>query len=101
MRIHYVNRYPTKTEACNILGIKSYDTALPQPWLDVFIEVVSDKTNYDLSLSSYVWCYDNDSFSGYPHPLTLAAYAWLKAYDQRQKTNLADHIQFDVLKIEE
>ena len=95
----------TKDEAAKLLGIKVYDTALPQPWLDEvsrhLVPITKDENTYYTLLSSIVWCYDNNSFSGYPHPLTLKAFGYLKAHDMEYDTRMANEYPyaFSVLDI--
>lgn len=97
----------TKREAAEVLGIQTYDTALPQPWLDKVagnlnsLAVNENGKLYDILLSSLVWCYDGGSFTGYPYPLTLKAWAFLKAHDTRFGTHMVDElkVQFNVLDL--
>jgi hypothetical protein len=77
----------TKSEAAELCGLKTYDTALPQGWLDKFADTVKkfmvgpmSVDAYDLILSSFVWGYDH-SLMGAPVPLTETAYALLKLHD--------------------
>lgn len=81
--IKVVKNRLTVQEAAELLGLKSFDTALPQIWLDDILLRMSitpcSKTfpeNWkDLVLSGLVWCYDPDdkgspSLFGYPVALT-------------------------------
>lgn len=79
----------TKSEAAKLLGLKSFDTALPQDWLDSFVEGIASKLKldrpakiklYDKSLSSLVWAYDGNPFGG-PYPLTPDAVKLLELHD--------------------
>jgi hypothetical protein len=96
----------TKTQAADHLGVKIYDVTLPQQWLDEIAGrlsslAVDDRGHiYDILLSSIVWSYDHFLF-GYPHPLTIKAFAYLKAHDMRFGTRYAleDVFQFNVLDI--
>jgi hypothetical protein len=97
--------HPTKDEAAKLLGLKTYDTALPQPWLDDIVAAVKPKEKssvdfYSLVLSSFVWCYD-DSLMGLPYPLTVRAFGWLKAYDDLVGTHYTDELlhRYNVLDI--
>jgi hypothetical protein len=97
--------HPTKDEAAKLLGLHTYDTALPQPWLDDIVAKVKPREKpsvdfYRLVLSSFVWCYD-DSWLGYPYPLTVRAFAWLKAYDEIQGSHYTEELsrQYSVLDI--
>lgn len=98
---------PNKRDAAELLNIETYDTALPQRWLDEFVNEIVKVTGkprdeiYGLALSSFVWCYD-DSIMGYPYPMTITAYGWLKCYDIAKGTHYADECapahQFNVLE---
>jgi hypothetical protein len=51
-------------ERCKDLGIKTYDTAMPQGWFDRVIK------HLDFNPCGHVvWCYDNCTF-GYPLGVT-------------------------------
>jgi hypothetical protein len=65
----------TKEEAAKMIGLKVYDTALPQQWLDVVVK--EHNLNYNLVLSNIVWCYDG-SLMGFPCPLTVEGCAVLQ-----------------------
>lgn len=86
----------TKDRAAKELGLKTYDTALPQQWLDNATEKLSslsvnDKGElYDILLSSIVWSYDNSKIFGQPAPLTFTAWAWLRRLDGLVGTNYVD-----------
>lgn len=69
----------TKEEAAQRLGLKVYDCAVPQKWLDescLTLRVHSSKDDtipknlYDTLLSGVVWCYDVCSLLGEPVALT-------------------------------
>jgi hypothetical protein len=73
----------TKDEAAKKLGLKVYDLALPQQWLDdaclnlrfaasVRCGRIPKDSLYEHILTGTVWCYDNSLF-GYPHALTEQA----------------------------
>lgn len=85
----------TKGEAAEKLGLKVYDCALPQPWVEQATRVT--ETPMDLICSSFVWCYDG-SCMGYPYPLTVNAFNVLKTYDTKVGTNLTND-KFTVLEI--
>jgi len=96
----------TKSEAAEKLGLKTYDTALPQPWLDSVVEKLRqyqehaetpETSLYDQILSSFVWCYDG-SLLGYPRPLTTQAHTLLVKLDKIGHTHYADSIT-EVLNI--
>ena len=77
----------TKDEAAKLLGLKVYDTALPQSWLDetclqIHAKFVADHQEvppyiYRTIQSGAVWCYDEGSIFGYPVALTDKAHALL------------------------
>jgi len=54
----------TKQEAGEILGLKSFDCALPQTWVDACYERGWDVRPH------FVWSYDDIMLSGAPHPVT-------------------------------
>lgn len=78
----------TKEEAAQLLGLKTYDTALPQPWIDDTVVKIRMKhldepeylpeDLYHIILGGVVWCYDNGSIFGYPVVLTDKAYSFIK-----------------------
>lgn len=97
----------TKDQAAQALGIKTYDTALPQQWLDKFVDTLKDTPTAQtkgqqyvssIILSSVVWSYDDAKIFGRPHPLTIPAFGWLKCHDQVAGTRYADDT-FNVLDI--
>lgn len=53
----------TKKEIIEGLNLRVFDYALPQTWLDEFVE--RNNLSYDIVLSTTVWCYDVSCF-GYP-----------------------------------
>jgi hypothetical protein len=94
----------TKKEAAELLGLQTYDAALPQKWLDDFVDYLIRSLKkfdvYDRVLSSFVWCYDGGSVMGYPRPLTNQAFDWLQGYDITNGTHYADP-EYTVLEIKE
>lgn len=95
----------SKRDAATLLGIKVYDTALPQQWLDCFVDNLKQSgvkgELYDIILSGTVWCYDRDSFIGFPYPLTLEAFGLLKAHDMIYGSHYADETKnhFNVIGV--
>jgi len=92
----------TKSEAAKLLGLKSFDTALPQDWIDDFVEGIASKLKldrhdkaklYDKALSSLVWAYDGNPFGG-PYPLTTDAVKLLEMHDSSYASK-----EFSVLSI--
>lgn len=76
----------TKDKAAAMLGLKVYDCALPQKWLDeacLTLRVHASKDEeipanlYDTFLSGTVWCYDIARVFGEPVALTVEAYRLL------------------------
>lgn len=62
-------------EVAESLGLKVLDTALPMDWYDdVHARLGVWPQSY-----GFVWCYDNNSISGYPVPVTVAALVVLRA----------------------
>ena len=83
--MHVIKSKPVnKDEAAKLLGYKTYDTAVPQPWLDELYEILQPISASfpaawkDIILSSIVWCYDDPyNFIGAPVVLTKVAYDML------------------------
>lgn len=83
----------TKDEAAKKKGLKVYDYALPQPWVDESVDklrlkALKDQINndaprkaspeiYDTLVSGAVWCYDNSKIFGEPVAVTDEAQALL------------------------
>lgn len=86
----------SKDEAAKLLGLTTYDCALPQFWLDRAVEITL--ADYYQVLSSFVWAYDKGQAFGHPHPLTVQAYAWLNKIDQEEGTSYSDR-SFNVLQL--
>lgn len=101
MNILIVQEKVNKDRAAQLLGLEVYDTALPQEWLDQFVYILRKKqpVDYHLVLSSFVWCYDNGSFMGYPYPLTVQAFAFLKLYDQLTGSSYTSSETYNVLEV--
>ena len=80
--MHVIKSKPVnKDEAAKLLGYKTYDTAVPQLWLDELYEILQPISESfpaawkDIILSSIVWCYDDPhNFIGAPVVLTKVAY---------------------------
>ena len=79
--IKVTKEYLTRDEAALMLGLKVYDLAIPQQWLDdLYLKMSMSPAGRtgqlpegwkDIILSSLVWCYDKDgkgspSIFGYP-----------------------------------
>jgi hypothetical protein len=79
----------TRDEAAQMLGLKVYDIAIPQQWLDdLYLKMSITPAGRlgqlpegwkDIILSSLVWCYDKDgkgspSIFGYPVVMTMRAF---------------------------
>ena len=63
---------------------KTFDTALPQQWLDDIAEVTYGDT-YHLCLSHFVWLYD-DCTLGRPFPLDDLGRKLLNEYNRKKGT---------------
>ena len=91
-----INSHPTKDTAARLCGLKTYDNALPQQWLDSVVDTLmpiaaKESVNiYDLLVSSIVWSYDQAKIFGAPHPLTLKAWGYLKALDRLTGSHCVD-----------
>jgi hypothetical protein len=70
----------TKEEACKLLGIKIYDTALPQSWFDVMNQIFGG-SSVDV-LPNFVWSYDDAILMGAPRPLTDMGCVMLICYNR-------------------
>ena len=97
MDIIAINKPVSKDEAAKMLGIRVYDCALPQNWLDDFVK--KTKMDYQKALSSFVWTYDM-GLLGLPRPLTDEAYVYLRYYDRIQGTSYAKDECIPVLSID-
>lgn len=81
--IKITNKRLTKDEAAKALGLQTYDTALPQTWVDnllLHLALIAPHKGWpeawsDLILSGLVWCYRDakgePSLFGYPVALTV------------------------------
>ena len=67
----------TVGERAKELGLKSYDTALPQEWVD---DVYRETGVYPAGM--FVWCYDDARVWGAPVPLTEESVELLARYQQ-------------------
>lgn len=82
MNITVVNtKSITKEEAAKMIGLKTYDTALPQQWLDKVVK--ESGVSYDDILSNIVWSYDDAHIFGSPCPLTVKGCAVLQKIDSK------------------
>lgn len=54
----------TVKEAAEARGLKDYDCALPQPWVDW-----QKERGYEVR-GHFVWCYDKEPRFGEPAPIT-------------------------------
>lgn len=68
-------------EACARLGLKTFDTALPQQWVDTCADALASEGNLSReeryraynALLAFVWGYDDAGCFGRPVALTRAA----------------------------
>ena len=65
-----------------MLGLKAYDTALPQPWVDDMRE----HHGFDVR-GHFVWNYDGSSTFGRPFPLTAEGEELMKVVDAANQTD--------------
>jgi len=86
----------SKENACKLLAIRTYDTALPQQWLNDITEKTG--ADYHLVLSSVVWCYDISPL-GVPRPLTKSIIPILNNYDKIKGFHYMDNENYTVLDI--
>lgn len=76
----------TTDELARELGLVTYDTALPQDWIDDVVRVTG-RTMLDIVVAGYVWCYDKPYTTwGRAVPLTDAAKAILDEYNDGKGT---------------
>ena len=75
----------SKSNVCDILGIKVFDTALPQSWFEQMCDIFegSDKN----PLGHFVWCYDVGKWFGAPRPLTVEGAMALAMYNGKYDTS--------------
>jgi len=68
-----------KNEAAKAAGLRVYDVALPQHWIDETASRISNMlyisydTAYVTLLAGVVWCYDDNKIFGAPVAVTEAA----------------------------
>jgi hypothetical protein len=75
----------TIREAVKLLGIdkETFDTALPQPWLDSAVKKTG--ADYHKALSSFVWLYDSvASIAGRPFALTSEGNRILRLLNEKE-----------------
>jgi hypothetical protein len=71
----------TVGEAAQAIGLKVWDTALPQDWVDDVVRVTGI---YPTAPHAFVWCYDAAKSFGSPFPLTPeAALLLIRYYSNR------------------
>jgi hypothetical protein len=70
----------TVKEAAEMLGLKVYDTALPQNWVDDFYKVTGV-----WPAGLFVWSYDEAKTWGEPYPLTMATFKLFLQYEKAKK----------------
>ena len=63
-------------DAAKMLGLNTFDGALPQQWVDHVYEM----TGFEAPRLGMVWCYDVAKVFGEPVPLTTAALVLLRWY---------------------
>jgi hypothetical protein len=87
----------TKNEAADAAGLKVYDTAIPQSWLECVSQDPggSDRDArmhiYDIVRSGTVWCYDGPHrVFGAPYPLTDEARRAIAQYDALHGSHYAE-----------
>lgn len=74
-------------QAAKALGLETYDTALPQDWVDAFsrnpaVKEAAQRLGVsDYPLGQFVWCYDVARTFGEATPLTPAATKLLAVYN--------------------
>lgn len=64
----------TVVEKLDILGVKSYDTAIPHNWVLCFVDMLGVSP-----VGHFVWSYDNNS-GGIPYPITRQGVILLEVY---------------------
>jgi hypothetical protein len=90
----------SKVGAAEMLGLETYDNALPQPWLDEAAYKLQQKVNKEKATSDFsdpenmtalllcavVWYYPKGSIFGMPYPLTVRGAMLLKLVDELNGT---------------
>jgi hypothetical protein len=51
-------------------GLIVFDTAIPQSWVDVMLELTKNMAGKPIYPYGFVWCYDKSPIFGEPIPLT-------------------------------
>ena len=64
MRVENIGDGSSVYEAAKARGLQTFDTALPQAWVDKMHKRGMDVRGH------FVWCYDGPGIFGYPHPIT-------------------------------
>ena len=109
MNIINVGHDVSKKKAAELIGLLTFDFALPQNWLDAVSGILMRRNPeatevYHEILGNVVWCYDYSPILGAPYPLTVKGFALLLAIDMaRGEICYTDetHHQFTVLSIHE
>ena len=70
----------TKGQAVELLGIKSFDYAIPESFNDTMLKFI------ECPPSNFVWLYDGGSCFGYPRPLTEKGRSALIEYNEANGT---------------
>ena len=83
----------TVREAVELCGLKTYDGALPQDWVDS----IPHPRDREIVLCGVVWCYDGGSIFGFPAPITPAAHEVLVRLDAANGSHYSDHRDFTVV----
>jgi len=86
----------TKIEACELLKINTYDTAIPQEFFnkmqEIFDNMIETKMKNESPLNHFVWSYDINSF-GSPRPLTIIGLIALDKYNEKYNCNYNTEIK--------
>lgn len=80
MNVTVLDHNVSQEEAVRILGLQDY-AEVKQLWVDN-VAATMDLPEERIR-EMFVWCYDGGSIVGYPYPLTVQAYGYLKALDMK------------------
>jgi hypothetical protein len=84
-----MNKNLTKIEACEVLGLVTYDVAIPQSFFDQLLSLAPDEH----PLGHFVWCYDEAKLFGAPRPLTPRGIELLTKYNEVYKTQYPTNVR--------
>lgn len=75
---NFFSKFHTIDGAAELIGYKSYDTAVPQDWADT----VRNLTGI-YPVGHVVWCYDGKTMLGNPAPVTSVGFELMKVIPEK------------------